>query len=250
MTVQSLNPIRRYRKKSVRKLKYRNCFAVHITIVLLISSLALSPICRMTFGPFTNKNKNMPCALRNRNLCSAILTGARVLTYLWKTLIGQRNMSSWMWVKWEASGFVQRRTSTYFIVLIVYGRKSEFKIAYTETEMSFWRNFLHWLHRKLWFWQHPVYQMTQISSKWHFLSKVESVKIICQDTLLPWIGQHIIYVFQWNKRHGVSNPRHCHYFNTLFRLTTNKTAKLCIIGHLWGELPVTGSPGRFIVKLK
>ena len=39
----------------------------------------------------------------------------------------------------------------------------------TETEMSFCRNFHHWLHRKLSFWQLPVQPVMEISLKWrHF----------------------------------------------------------------------------------
>ena len=43
-------------------------------------------------------------------------------------------------------------------------------IIYTETKMSsFWRNFHHWLHRKLSFWQFSVQPVMKISSKWrHF----------------------------------------------------------------------------------
>ena len=40
--------------------------------------------------------------------------------------------------------------------------------ACVETELSFWRNFHHWLHRKLSLWQIRVQQATKISSKWHF----------------------------------------------------------------------------------
>ena len=36
----------------------------------------------------------------------------------------------------------------------------------TETKMSFWRNFHHWLHWKLSFWQLPVQPVMNISSKW------------------------------------------------------------------------------------
>ena len=41
---------------------------------------------------------------------------------------------------------------------------------FTETKMSsFWRNFNHWLHWKLSFWQLPVQPVMKISSKWrHF----------------------------------------------------------------------------------
>ena len=39
----------------------------------------------------------------------------------------------------------------------------------TETEMSFWWNFHHWLHWKLSFWQLSVQPVMKISSKWrHF----------------------------------------------------------------------------------
>ena len=43
-------------------------------------------------------------------------------------------------------------------------------ILFTETKMSsFWRNFNHWLHWKLSFWQLPVQPVMKISSKWrHF----------------------------------------------------------------------------------
>ena len=40
----------------------------------------------------------------------------------------------------------------------------------TETKMlSFWRNFHHWLHWKLSFWQLPVQPMMSISSKWRHI---------------------------------------------------------------------------------
>ena len=39
----------------------------------------------------------------------------------------------------------------------------------TETEMAYWRNFRHWLHRKLSFWQQLAAQpVTKFSWKWHF----------------------------------------------------------------------------------
>ena len=42
-------------------------------------------------------------------------------------------------------------------------------VAYTETKMSsFWRNFNHWLHWKLSFWQLPVQPVMKISSKWRY----------------------------------------------------------------------------------
>ena len=47
-------------------------------------------------------------------------------------------------------------------------------IIYTETKMSSsWRNFHHWLHWKLSFWQLPVQSVMKISSKWqHFCFSV------------------------------------------------------------------------------
>ena len=39
----------------------------------------------------------------------------------------------------------------------------------------FWRNFHHWLHRKLSEWQLPVQPMMKISSKWHFRVSVRDV---------------------------------------------------------------------------
>ena len=41
-------------------------------------------------------------------------------------------------------------------------------IIVTEMEIWFWRNFNHWLLRKLSFWQQRVQPITKISSKWHF----------------------------------------------------------------------------------
>ena len=49
-------------------------------------------------------------------------------------------------------------------------------LVYTETKMSsFWRNFNHWLHWKLSFWQLPLQPVMKISSKWrHFRFSVTS----------------------------------------------------------------------------
>ena len=51
----------------------------------------------------------------------------------------------------------------------------------TETEMSsFWRNFNHWLHWKLSFWQLPVQPVMKISSKWrHFRFSVKHKQSGC-----------------------------------------------------------------------
>ena len=46
-------------------------------------------------------------------------------------------------------------------------KKMDLKMSSTETKMSsFWRNFHHWLHWKLSFWQLPVQPVMNISSKW------------------------------------------------------------------------------------
>ena len=49
-------------------------------------------------------------------------------------------------------------------------RPGSLVLCTTETKMSsFWRNFNHWLHWKLSFWQLPVQPVMKISSKWrHF----------------------------------------------------------------------------------
>ena len=44
--------------------------------------------------------------------------------------------------------------------------------ALTETRISFWRNFHHWLQWKLSFWQLPVQPMMKISSKWRYFNAV------------------------------------------------------------------------------
>ena len=52
-------------------------------------------------------------------------------------------------------------------------------VTFTETKMSsFWRNFHHWLHCKLSFWQLSVQPVMKISSKWgHFRFSVGLIKI-------------------------------------------------------------------------
>ena len=62
---------------------------------------------------------------------------------------------------------------------------------YTETKMSsFWRNFNHWLHWKLSFWQLPVQPVMKISSKWrHFrfsvwwLNRMVTKGVLKQDNI-------------------------------------------------------------------
>ena len=58
---------------------------------------------------------------------------------------------------------------------------------YTETEMSsFWRNFNHWLHRKLSKWQLSVQSVIKISSKWQHFRFCVSPKY---SVVLLWHGQ-------------------------------------------------------------
>ena len=52
---------------------------------------------------------------------------------------------------------------------------------------SFWRNFNHWLHWKLSFWQLPVQPVMKISSKWrHFRFSVYRVQRININTNEGW----------------------------------------------------------------
>ena len=55
----------------------------------------------------------------------------------------------------------------------------------TETKMSsFWRNFHHWLHWKLSFWQLPVQPVMNISSKWR-LFRFSVLGRLTPRSLLP-----------------------------------------------------------------
>ena len=91
----------------------------------------------------------------------------------------------------------------------------------TETKMSsFWRNFNHWLHWKLSFWQLPVQPVMKISSKWrHFrfsvtglcLNRNASEKIayanICHTVFMFYIDRHQglnasqLYIWQCTFQH-------------------------------------------------
>ena len=85
-----------------------------------------------------------------------------------------------------------------------------FRVTTTETKMSsFWRNFHHWLHWKLSFWQLPVLPVMIISSKWrHFrfsdtgtrsilrlLLSTEATLKNAELSRLPWIfpGASLIF---------------------------------------------------------
>ena len=57
---------------------------------------------------------------------------------------------------------------------------------YTETQMSsFWRNFHHWLHRKLSKWQLSVQSVIKISSKWQQFRFSELLAIYVGNSPVP-----------------------------------------------------------------
>ena len=57
--------------------------------------------------------------------------------------------------------------------------------SYTKTKMSsFWRNFNHWLHWKLSFWQLPVQPVMKISSKWRHIS---IARFVSQQRIMKFI---------------------------------------------------------------
>ena len=70
---------------------------------------------------------------------------------------------------WYLNGIRYTRKLVYMDGIKVSMRLSV-RSFFTETKMlSFWRNFNHWLHWKLSFWQLPVQPVMKISSKWrHF----------------------------------------------------------------------------------
>ena len=64
-------------------------------------------------------------------------------------------------------------------------------ITTTETKMSsFWRNFNHWLHWKLSFWQLPVQPVMKISSKWRHFRFSDCASIV---HILSWLMGHLHY---------------------------------------------------------
>ena len=62
---------------------------------------------------------------------------------------------------------------------------------------SFWRNFHHWLHRKLSFWQLSVQSVIKISSKWqHF--RFSELRLSDQQCYCLLIRCGLYYVMTWN----------------------------------------------------
>ena len=62
--------------------------------------------------------------------------------------------------------------------------------TFTETKMSsFWRNFHHWLHWKLSFWQLPVQPVMNISSKWR-LFRFSVVPESCTFLFQKWLKKY------------------------------------------------------------
>ena len=105
----------------------------------------------------------------------------------------------------------------------------------TETKMSsFWRNFNHWLHWKLSFWQLPVQPVMKISSKWrHFrFGGVVSYHIIWYGYFNCWYN--IIHIYRShgnNLRYqnwyylGIKRlPLNWKFLNLLLRLECNYTS--------------------------
>ena len=108
--------------------------------------------------------------------------------------------------------------------------------TFTETKMSsFWRNFHHWLHWKLSFWQLPVQPVMNISSKWRlfrfsvplsrkssdYRQTVKKKHLHCNDVAkATWClaAQHLSCLF-----------------NRLFRLIPITLLKLNSTDHLWWE---------------
>ena len=88
-----------------------------------------------------------------------------------------------------------------YVIPRIWGCQNEVAVnEITETKMSsFWRNFNHWLHWKLSFWQLPVQPVTKISSKWrHFRFSVfdcyiEAKIIRYSHTRLERLGPFILY---------------------------------------------------------
>ena len=71
--------------------------------------------------------------------------------------------------------------------------------CYTQTETSFWRHFLHCLHRKLSYWQLTVEAVTKISSKWHSYFIVLS-HVIWIPARVHRVVKGIRSVFHWAYR--------------------------------------------------
>ena len=76
-----------------------------------------------------------------------------------------------------------------------------------ETEMSsFWRNFHHWLHRKLSKWQLSV---TKMSSKWQRASEgVQNVFKKCTKCVFNWVHFHVTLPVQIAKILWPTSIRH------------------------------------------
>ena len=109
------------------------------------------------------------------------------------------------------------KVRTYMSICILFGFLVWVTVTliFTETEMSsFWRNFRHWLHWKLSFWQLSVQPVMKISSKWwHFRFSVchQIARLVWRVHCLLDIVALPIMMTSWN--------------GNIFRVT----------GHLCGE---------------
>ena len=116
----------------------------------------------------------------------------------------------------------------------------------TETEMSsFWRNFHHWLHRKLSKWQLSVQSVIKISSKWqHFRFSVNPKSLISQR-FIQWLVQII-------NKETIKDPLHCTCVRRIEWWPTNYPHKWLILRKFhvltssqwwdrWSKLKLTSS---------
>ena len=99
---------------------------------------------------------------------------------------------------------------------------------YTETKMSsFWRNFHHWLHWKLSFWQLPVQPVMNISSKWRlFRFSVGAIirqGIGHQSCNIPSPASELRVNVTWIGGMGCKGVLHHHWF---YISTFNQISKM------------------------
>ena len=129
--------------------------------------------------------------LMTERYCSITLINIMHMIHIWKKLYSYHSVKGKTYLQRERNNRVSMRntiidllkhtqdaaTKSQEMVLKICKGKSMFSLIvqsenfccmiYTETKMSsFWRNFHHWLHWKLSFWQLPVQPVMNISSKW------------------------------------------------------------------------------------
>ena len=99
------------------------------------------------------------------------------------------------------------------------------EMSYTETKMSsFWRNFNHWLHWKLSFWQLPVQPVMKISSKWrHFRFSVRDPWVLVMH--IQWtrssLVQMVTYYLCLPPCHNITCVTYFHYYTLRNKIQWN-----------------------------